>query len=359
MRILDRYAVRQLVPVWIWCLIVFVFLSCVIDLFEHLDEILRYHIPVATVARYYLSFVPLVIVRASPLALLLAAAFVASRLCRYQELLAMHASGTSLRRAGVPFLFVGWLASLAMFVVNDRVVPQSVLVYERIRQDAFKGNRQDRQWENVAIMDAANRLYHARQLDLAAKELSDLTVLEHDWSNRPTKNLYASRAIWTPHGWLLLYGTIYRIGPGGMLRGEPQPFVERLTRYPVKPESFIQGEARPETMRYSQLRRLIHRLKEAGLIQTRRYVVELWAKITLPLMNVFVCLIGFAGSTQPQLRGNIRGLGMSLFWGVVYYVGVAIGHGVGKAGLLPAVLAVWLPHLIAVGCCVRELRRMT
>ena len=41
MRILDRYAVRQLVPVWLWCLCVFLFLSCVIDLFEHLDEILR------------------------------------------------------------------------------------------------------------------------------------------------------------------------------------------------------------------------------------------------------------------------------------------------------------------------------
>ena len=50
MRILDRYAVSQLLPVWIWCLCVFLFLSCLIDLFEHLDEILRYHIPLETVA---------------------------------------------------------------------------------------------------------------------------------------------------------------------------------------------------------------------------------------------------------------------------------------------------------------------
>lgn len=359
MRILDRYAVRQLLPVWLWCLLVFVFLSCLIELFEHLDEILRYHIPASTVIRYYVNFAPLVIVRASPLALLLAAAFVASRLCRHQELLAMHASGTSLLRASVPFLFVGWLASLAMFLVNDRIVPRSTLVYERLREEAFKGNHPDRQWDNVALMDAANRLYHARQLDLAAKELQDLTVLEHDWSNRPTKSLYARRAIWTRHGWLLLHGTIYRIGPGGVLRGEPQPFVERLIPYPVKPESFIQGEARPETMRYRQLRRLIRRLQESGLVRVRRYVVELWTKVTLPLMNVVVCLIGFAGSTQPQLRGNLRGLGMSLGWGVVYYIGVAIAVGIAKQWPLPILPTVFSPHLIALWWCGRILRKST
>lgn len=355
MRILDRYAVRQLVPVWLWCLFVFVFLSCLIDLFEHLEEILRYHIPMATVARYYLHFTPMVIVRASPLALLLAAAFVASRLSRHQELLAMHASGTSLLRASVPFLFVGWLASLAMFLVNDRVVPRSTLVHERLREETFKGNLPQRRWENVALLDGENRLYHARQLDVAAKELEDLTILEHDWSNRPTKSLYASRAVWTPHGWLLLHGTIYRIGPGGVLRGEPQPFVERLVSYPVKPESFIQGEARPETMRYSQLRRLIRRLQDIGLARVRRYVVELWAKVTLPLMNMVVCLIGFAGSTQPQWRGNIRGLGMSLGWGVLYYIGVAAALGIAKQWPLPILPTVFSPHLIALWWCRRLL----
>src|SRR3989338_1632439 len=97
MRILDRYAARQLIPVWLWCLVVFIFLSCLIDLFEHLDEILRYHIPPRTLLEYYLNFAPLVFVKASPLALLLATAFVATRFSSHQEFLAMNASGTSLR----------------------------------------------------------------------------------------------------------------------------------------------------------------------------------------------------------------------------------------------------------------------
>ena len=355
MRILDRYAVRQLVPVWIWCLTVFVFLSCLIDLFEHLDEILRYHIPGATVLQYYLNFVPFVFVKASPLALLLATAFVATRLTRHQELLAMNASGTSLLRASVPFVFVGWLATLGVFFINDAIVPRTTAAYERIRQEFFKGPHGTETVRNVALLDNMNRLYHARELDLKAKELHDLTVLEHDWNNRPTKSLYASRAVWTRHGWLLLYGTIYRIGPGGTVQGEPQRFVERLIAYPVTPASFAEPEARPDTMRFHQLRLLMKRMAQSGLTNLRKYRVELLAKVSLPLMNLIICFIGFTGSTQPQLRGNLKGLGTSLGWGMLYYLAVATGQGIGKEGLflIPASLAVIAPHAGAVWWCLR------
>ncbi len=356
MRILDRYAVKQLIPVWIWCLVVFVFLSSIIDLFGRLDEIQRYHIPAGTVLRFYLNFIPLVFVKASPLSLLLSSAFVATRLSRHQELLAMSASGTSLLRASVPFLFVGWIASLCVFAVNDLVVPQTTKVYEQIRREAFRGEEDREGLHNVAIMDTFNRLYHARELNLEEQELYDLTILEHDRTNQPVKTLYASRAVWTRHGWLLLHGMIYRVGPGGILRGEPQPFVERLISYPVTIQSFSQPETKPDTMRYSQLRLLIIRLKQLGL-NVRRYKVELAAKLTLPLMNLVLCLVAFAGSTQPQLRGNLKGLGISLAWGVAYYLFVGFWEGVGKKGMLPAVVAVWIPHLVAVWWSVNVLRR--
>ena len=336
----------------------FLFLSCLIDLFEHLDEILRYHIAAETVLKYYLNFLPLVFVRASPLALLLAAAFIATRLSRYQELLAMNASGTSLLRASIPFLFVGWVASLVVFVVNDAVVPRTVITYEQLRRDVFRGGGGTSAIENVALMDASNRIYHARTFNPKEKELTDVTILEHDSHNHPTKSLNASRAIWTPHGWLLLYGTMTRMEPGGKVWGAPEPFVERLIDFPVTPESFSQPELKPDMMRYGQLRLLINRLKQTRRTNLRQYQVDLASKLTMPLMNLIVCLIAFAGSTQLQLRGNLRGLGTSLGLGLTYYIAVGIGEGMAKRDVLflPAVIGVWTPHLIAVWWCLRVLR---
>ncbi len=359
MRILDRYVVRQLVPVWIWCLLIFVSVTILIDLFGHLEEILRYHLPPQTIWLYYLNFAPLVFVQASPLALLLSTAFITTRLVRYQELLAMHVGGMSLLRASVPFLFVGWLVSALMFVVNERVVPQTSAMYERLRIEAFRES-QNKVLENVATLDRDNRLYHARLLDLAHHELEDLTVLEHDAQNRPTRSVYAPRAIFTRHGWLLLGGRISTLSPRGTLVGDPMPFVDRLMPYPVTIESFRQPIMEPETLRFGELRELIKRLRTHGITNVRRYAVELAAKVTLPLTNLLVCFIAFVGSTRRQGRtNNLRGLGTSLGWGLLYYIGVAISHGLGKTGFLPVLVAVWLPHAVAVWACVRVLRRAT
>ncbi len=359
MRTLDRYLARQILPIWVWCILVFVCMSCLIDLFEHLDDIIRYHLSAKTVWQYYLNFIPLVFVRASPLALLLSSAFITMRLVRYQELLAMNASGTSLARASIPFLFVGWLVSLMVFVVNERVVPQTTAEYERLRQEVFRGSQTPQLLENVATLDRTNRLYHARLFNTKQQELTDLTILEHDAQNRPKKTIYAKRAIFTPHGWLLLTGSISRLGPRGILTSNPEPFVERLLDLPVTPDSFRQPHTQPETLRYGQLRQLISRLKDIGITDVRRYAVELAAKVTFPLMNVIVCLIGFVGSTQLTDRGRLRGLGTSLGLGVCYYIGVAIAHSVGKEGLLPVPIAVWTPHVLALALCWRALRTRT
>ena len=355
MRILDRYETQQLAPVSIWCLLVFVSITILIDLFEHLDEILRYAIPASVVGRYYLNLAPMVLVQACPLALLLSTAFVATRLVRHQELLAMNAGGQSRLRASVPFLFVGWLVAVGVFLLNDRVVPRAAATYERLRQEVFRSQSQPQSMENLAALDNANRLYHARLFDPKTGEFDDLTVLEQDSANRPRKTINARRARWSEAGWLLFEGTVSRMEPTGKLQGRPEPFTERAFDFPITGSSLRQPDTEIEALSFSQLRRLIERLRSAGMTNVRRYTIELASRVTLPLMNVVVCLIGFVAATTPTSRGRLQELGLSLLLGIAYYILVAALKGMGKEGLMPVVVAVWAPHLIALGLCWRAL----
>jgi lipopolysaccharide export system permease protein len=356
MRILDRHETRQLLPVWLWCLVVFITVSLFIDLFEHLDEILRYGIPPATVARYYLSFAPLVFVQACPLALLLSTAFVATRLVRHQELLAMTAGGVSRLRVSVPFLFVGWLATALVFVVNDRIVPDAAATYQRLREEAFRAEAHEAM-HNVATMDNANRLYHARVFDPLKPEIGDLTVLEHDAANRPRRSIYARRAIPVADGWRLFEGTITQMDSAGKLEGNPEPFIDRVLPLPITAKSFQKPEAEASAMSFHQLRSMLDRLRRIGITNVRRYEVELASKVTMPIMNLVVCLIAFLVATKPSSRGRLQELGLSLGWGVLYYLVVAGALGMGKESMVPVPVAVLGPHLLALAICWRALHR--
>ncbi len=359
MRILDRYVVRQWMPAWCWGIAIFLLLSCLLDLFGHLDEIFRYRIAALTLIQYYVNFSPLVFVHAAPFASLLATAFVTSRLTRNHELLALSASGTSLLRSSLPFLFMGWCVGLCVFAVNERVIPHTSRIQEHIQREAFREQNKENVIENVAIIDSANRLYHARKLHVKTQELHELTVLEHDSANRPTSILHASRAIWTKDGWLLLYGTFYREGTSEISKENPQPFMERLIPYPVNLQSFSEPQTRTETMRYGQLRLFIIHLKQMGITTLRRYYVELVAKVTVPFMNVVICLIAFVGTSSKNLRGNLKGLGVSLGWGTLYFIGVHVAIAMAKAWDVPIFITAILPHVIALWKCFRILRRAT
>ena len=83
MRILDRYTLRQLIGPLVWCLALFVILYLVIDLFGHLDEILRLRVPVHVVARYYGSMLPLIFVQVAPFACLMAVLYTVGNLNRH------------------------------------------------------------------------------------------------------------------------------------------------------------------------------------------------------------------------------------------------------------------------------------
>ena len=215
--------------------------------------------------------------------------------------------------------------------------------------------------ENVATIDRENRLYHARSFNMSSPpELTDLTVLEHDDKNRPTLSLYASRAISTPHGWLLLYGTSVRTNPDGTSDPTSRPFMERLMPYPATPESFRQPTMQPDTLSFRQLRLVVKHWKHltrASNANVRRYAIELASKITMPMMNMVVSLIGFLGCAQSSPRGRLKGLGGSLGLGITYYLGVAMFQGMGKEGLLPVVLAVSLPHILALWLCWRDIKQ--
>ena len=63
MQIMDRYILRGYVQSLIYCIVAFIFLYIVVDLFNYIDEMMKNNVPVNTVFLYYGTFTPTIFVQ--------------------------------------------------------------------------------------------------------------------------------------------------------------------------------------------------------------------------------------------------------------------------------------------------------
>ena len=361
MKILDRYLIRSFVVPFLLCLIFFSFIAMVIDLFNRLEEILKYAIPLSVLYRYYGAFGPITFVETSPMALLLAALYSLGLLNKRHEIRAMRSSGLSLLQIVGPYLFIGFLVVVVSFIVNETVVPKAV--EQLVVLEDHLGPPKTKQklvLENVALLGRDNRLYYASVYDTRKKELKDLVILEDDAAYRPVSKTWAKRAFWADAHWILLNGFKTPLDPQGRLSGEPHYFKKERLEGLVRPEDFLKTKRQTETMTYQELKNYLHRLeKKASASVIKRLQVDLYRKIAYPFSNLVILLIGFPFIlVERRKAGALLGIGIAIALSFAFYTAFAIGSALGKGGILPPLLSVWLANIIFATAGLVLLRRV-
>jgi lipopolysaccharide export system permease protein len=142
MRLLDRYLLRELLVPLGYCLSGFLLLWVTSDLINSLHDFQEHKLTGVDMAQYYLVRAPEFIVLVLPIGLLLALLFTLTNHARHNEITAIRAAGISLWRLSLPYLAVGALAGVALFVMNEFWVPDSADAAERIRQRYAAGSGQ-------------------------------------------------------------------------------------------------------------------------------------------------------------------------------------------------------------------------
>src|SRR5436190_5274337 len=123
MRLLDRYLLRELLVPLGYCLVGFVMFWVFSDLFTQLNHFQNQKLTFQDMAEYYLLSVPEILAFILPIALLLALLYTLTNHARHNEITAMRSAGISLWRLCLPYLTVGFIASIVLFVLNEFVAP--------------------------------------------------------------------------------------------------------------------------------------------------------------------------------------------------------------------------------------------
>jgi lipopolysaccharide export system permease protein len=362
LRTLDRYLLREWLRVFLVTLLGFPILVIVIDLTDRLDTYMGRGIKMSTVALSYVFDLPEKMFLVLPVAVLFATVFTVGALGRHSELTAAKASGISFHRLVRP-LFVAAAAAFLAGLTLGEIAP--VATARRLEMLGEKAIRSTSSRYNFVYRADRGWVYAIRALELRSREMTDL-MLEREGTGLayPTIVVAAQRAVYSDTGraarrpyWTLHHGTV-RFLVGNQAGAETSfEFDSLRTRTMTeRPVDLLAEPKAPDEMRYAELRRYIDALSRSGS-NAKKLQVELALKIAIPFICLLIALFGAPLAITSPKSGAAWGVAASLATTFIVLLMFQLAKAVGAGGVLPPMLAAWVPNILIAVAAVYLLRK--
>lgn len=346
--ILDRYLVREFLVFVSIGLGVAAALFVVVDLLQTLDRYLRVKPPLIFIVEHFLYRLPAALHDGLPVVMLVATIFLFLALSRYHEFTAMKAAGISLYRVSAPILLMGLGVAVSAGLFQELFLPRLNELGEEVDRVKIRGQlpRYLQSRQRLWLRSADSRFFRVELLNPGTNDMYGVTVLELDKQFRLLSRLDTRRAHWTPDGWELTDGAVREIV--GNNNVETLPFTTTALAMQEDIDEFTRIQKPVTSMSYWELRDYVAKLEAAGF-QVKKYLVELYSKVSFPLVNLVMVLVAIPFALQAPRGGRLFGIGLAIAimagYLVVHYVALAFA----RADLLPPLVAAWTANVIFFG----------
>jgi lipopolysaccharide export system permease protein len=252
-------------------------------------------------------------------------------------------------RASLPILLVAEAISVGAVMFQETLLPDINARSEEVDRVKIRGQlpRHLQRQTQIWYRSSDTRFFRMALLDPVGKSMEGLTVLDISRDFRLVERLDARLAQWSSAGWRLTDGVFRRVGPQNRITSEM--FDSRLLSMPEHIDDFIQVQNAPDTMSFMELRAYVARLRDGGHRVTR-YLVQLYAKLSFPLVHLIMALVAIPFAlVSPRSGGRAMGIGVAIVIAVGYWVVHSVALAFAQADLLPAALAAWTANIVFAG----------
>jgi lipopolysaccharide export system permease protein len=361
MRLLDRYLLREfLIPLG-YCLCGFLILWIFFDLFAEMNTFQSKKLHGGDIAQYYLVNMPETLAIILPITVLLALLYTLTNHARNHEITAIRAAGVSLWRLCVPYLAVGFIASVGLFALNELVVPDSSEAADKIlnrRAPKTAGALRAYQVANLGFSNARDE--RKWLIGIYNTDTAEMAKVNVNWKlpDGSSRWLVADRAERANNLWTFYNVNEYNEAPGtGAL---PMPVLQtnvmafpQFTETPdeIKSEIKISGASRPSS-RSTKLPELSIReiLSYLSLhpqpLREKELYTKLYGRLAAPWTCLVAVLIAIPFGAGGGRRNVFVGVASSIVICLIYYFLQPLCLTFGSAGYMPPWLAAWLPNLV-------------
>ena len=356
MRILDRYILKSILFIFIGTVFTFAFLFILIDMFGNLQDFISKSVGMGVIAKYYVSFLPSIIVQTSTMACLISVLFTYSNLNAHNEIIAIRASGMNFWQITRPALVFAIFVSALVFLVNEKFVPQSSIMNQEIRDTQIKvvpsqKGKGKPVIHNLTFYGLKNRLFFVDTFDPNTNEINGITIIGHDHNQNMVEKIVALKGTWTGIAWRFFNCqiTTYDSGSHNVQSGF-RILPDKLMDIRETPKDFMRQRMDVASMNLAQLHSYIKRFGSSGAVKTINNLrVDLHQKITFPLRNFIIVLIGlpFALMSVGKRKAmTFTSIAIALVIGFLYYVSDAVGLALAKGQALLPWEGAWLTPIL-------------
>ena len=332
-RILDKYVFREVFVSFLFAICAFsaVFIGSG-TLFRIAQYITDYGASLPSVIKIFVFSLPGVVMWTFPMSMLLASLLTFGKLSSASEITAMKSCGVNFTRIAAPAVLLGLVVSVGAILFNEYVVPRANTAYRNVIYYEIEGNSGMKSQEHVIIKEITDgkirRLVYARAYDAEQQRLTNVSL-----------------QVFGDDGKVSHVGDVYDIADEHMERH--MRFETQVLPVQKDPRQIIREQKSPEEMTMRELRRQIA-LMQTQYVNTNKLEAELYQRVSVPMASLIFTLIGVPLGIQPTRNSSSAGFAMSVIIIFFYYALMTMGNALARGGVLPPMLAVWIPNIVGI-----------
>ncbi len=345
MSIIYRYLTTAFFRHFALVQVVVISIFTVVDFFSRIGRFTKSDVDFSRVLLYMLLKIPQIFVLMFPVSIILAVLIVFGMMNKNNEILALRSSGISLHYLVRPLLIIGVMMSGLLFLVSETVVPDSTALSNRIyRVEIKKKSVLTTSGENIWTR-GKRQIVHIKHYNPAIQSIFGVSLYYFDQEFQLARRIDAERGTFKDGRWYF-HNSLEQT-----LISENSTYdIQFRDEYPVKldllPTDLKSVIRQSEEMGFAELLDYIRKVESEGYDATI-YKVDLHSKVAFPLICIIMCMAGIGIAVRGALKDKlplavIYGIGVSFFFWVIYSFCLSLGYG----GMLPPLVAAWLPNVI-------------
>ncbi len=361
-KIIHRYILKEIILSFIFGFLFFNFILFIGIIFDLTELLFVENISFLDVGKLLLFKLPSSFDIVIPLSLLFASLLTFGRLSSDGEIIAFISSGISLLRIERTLLIFAFILSMVSLYFSSFLTPWCNRHYSQVFQEIiFK--EPTIQIKERTITDFENRKLYTHHIDSKTGKMQKIILYEF----LPQKDYLFPQIVIAQKGefekknlrlegiTFYLFGKNYRILRQGEFNSQTIYSASQL----LKRREEIKRTGELSLTEISQKLKEEKAKEKLDKEKIKELAVEFHGRIAIPLATFLLALIALPLGISIKRGEKSISLGISLIIAIIYYVLFLAGRFLGKGGLLPPYLAMWMPNLLLGIACIWLTRKAT